>query len=149
MIRSKFDSREHGLYDTYGRESAKKIVERYGYTLEDNPDTYGIDFLLYKNGVHVGYADAEVRPNAWWDGDPIYPTIHAIKKKVETYSELDLPAWYFSISGCGKYMLMCKFKDMLSCPLIEVPNTREAYGESFYDVPVSMWKKLTIKENHE
>lgn len=146
MERSKFNQSEHYKFDKKGRDYARAIALKNGMFLANNPDQYGIDLLVYslKTGELVGYADVEVRPDLWRNGRPIYRTIHAIKKKVETYSKLDLPSWYFSLSGDGENMLSCKFSDILSEKLVEVSNKREATGESFYDVPVSKWKKLSL-----
>lgn len=148
MERAVFNKSEYNKYDKLGRDYAKAIALKYGFRLEDNPDQYGIDLLVYslKSNQLIGYADVEVRPDLW-DGDKTrFRTIHAIKKKVENYSKLPLPAWYFSISGDGRHLLSCKFEDMLKEKLVEVSNKRERVGESFYDVPVSKWKHLTLKD---
>lgn len=145
-MRSSFSQAEHDKYDSKGRDYARAIALKYGMFLANNPDKLGIDLLVYsiKTGDLIGYADAEVRPDLWENDRPKYNTVHAIQKKADNYSKLDLPAWYFSISGDGKYMLSCKFSEILKTNLIEVPNKREKSGESFYNVPVSMWKKLSL-----
>jgi hypothetical protein len=145
-MRSSFSQAEHDKYDLKGRNYARAIALKYGMSLEDNPDKLGIDLLVYriKTGELIGYADAEVRPELWEGDQPKYNTIHAIQKKADDYSKLDLPAWYFSISGDGKYMLSCQFSEILKTKLIEVSNKREKKGEFFYNVPVSMWRKLSL-----
>ena len=135
MVLKQFDQSLHDQYD----EPAKDFVKKYYHELDiqavDNPDRFGVDLILYKDTIKIGYAEVEVC--AGWTG-AIYPfkTYHVPIRKSRFFN-LDLPTYFFSISNTFLQALYINGDEILSSPIIEVANKYVPKLEQFFDIELS------------
>ena len=58
----KFDQVLHDMYDPPARAAVSAWLKmKWGFDTKDNPDIYGTDLILGRDGKRVGFAEVEVR----------------------------------------------------------------------------------------
>jgi len=136
----KFDQALHDKYDPPARKAVSDWIQmKWGLQAIDNPDIYGTDLIIYRNGNPVGSAEVEVRQ--WSPVCPFY-TIHVPVRKVEM---LEVPnTLFFALTQDMKNAYWIKGHEVLSYPQIEMrDNTKH---EFYYDVPKHLFKYIDLTQ---
>lgn len=133
----KFDQILHDKYDPPARKAVTDWVEKtWGLQCQDNPDKYGIDLIVYRNGEQVGFIEVEVRT---WNPCP-FPTIHVPKRKIEM---LELPnALFFALTEDLGHAYWIWGKNVFAYKTVEVK--KDNFHEAYYDVPKSLFKFVKL-----
>lgn len=128
-MRKPFEQELHDKYDAPAKEAvAAYVARRCGVTVESNPDQYGVDLLVTKNGKVIGTIEVEVRQ---WHPCP-YATIHIPERKRKFFSENSL---FFALTKPMTHAYWIQMKDIDQYPVREISNYKVARGELFFDVP--------------
>ena len=104
-----------------------------GYTAVDNPDKYGVDLLIYKNGEHIFNIEPEVKKV--WKAPEEFPWKDVqIPIRKSKMAHLDKPTLFFIFRNDGeKYF--CVWDRVMNCAEIKmVPNKYVRSGELFFCV---------------
>jgi len=135
----KFDQALHDKYDPPARAAVSAWLKmKWGYDTKDNPDIYGTDLIMGKNGKRVGFAEVEVRQ---WNPCP-YPTIHVPFRKKHM---LEVPnTLFFALTHDMKHAYWIKGDVALSFPTIEMRD--DTKHEAYYDVPKSLFEYVDLTE---
>lgn len=139
-VRKRFDKDLHAQYDKLGRDVVKGFVNKnWEMEAEDNPNPYGIDLLLYKDGVLCGLAEVEVRP-AWKTIEFPYEDLNVPQRKRKLLENTGQPTFFFSVNKDGTALFHCDAESVLQSELKESHNKYVRAGEYFFKVPLD---KLT------
>ena len=135
----KFDQALHDKYDPPARAAVAKWIDmKWGFQALDNPDIYGTDLIIYRNGKKIGYAEVEVRQ---WNPCP-YPTIHVPVRKKHM---LEVPkTLFFALTQDMKNAYWINGDKTLDFPTIEMRD--ETKHEAYYDVPKALFKYVDLTE---
>lgn len=133
----KFDQALHDKYDPPARKAVTDWVEKtWGLQCKDNPDRYGIDLIVYRNGVQVGYIEVEVRS---WNPCP-FKTIHVPMRKkamLETPKTL-----FFALTQDLSHAYWITGDKPLLYKLVEIKD--DTKHEAYYDVPKSLFNYVKL-----
>lgn len=110
-----------------------------GCQIVKNPDKFGIDLLIRKNGETVGGIEVEAykrwSTRKWYGG-----VVHFLGRK----AKYALPNCFYIIVG-HKGVLMCEFVNIVSCKTVRV-NTPVCDNEPMFAVPkvycIFGWKRI-------
>ena len=142
MRYKQFDPELHAQWDELGRNAVKKLFRGLGHDCRDNPDKYGVDLILYRDGKPIGYAEVEVKPN--WDNTKWpFKTVNVPSRKKKLLDN-ELPTWFFCVNNQGTYVMAVDSDTVLSSPLQENPNKYIKEGEYFYKVPVEKARGMRV-----
>lgn len=131
----KFDKNLYAQNDAIARKISKQFIEKkLNLTAMDNPDSFGVDLYLVRNGSVIAYAETEVK-NVWNSYDFPYGTVQFPERKGK-FVDLDKPTLFCMINNQKTRLLYVWSKDLKSSPLVHVPNKYTAEGELFYQVPI-------------
>ena len=135
----KFDQALHDKYDPPARAAVAKWIDmKWGFQALDNPDIYGTDLIIYRDGKKIGYAEVEVRQ---WNPCP-YPTIHVPVRKKHM---LEVPkTLFFALTQDMKNAYWINGDKTLDFPTIEMRD--EIKHEAYYDVPKALFKYVDLTE---
>jgi len=135
----KFDKALHDKYDPPARAAvAAWIKMKWGFDALDNPDIYGTDLIIYRDGKKIGYAEVEVRQ---WNPCP-YPTIHVPVRKKHM---LEVPkTLFFALTQDMTHAYWINGDKTLDFPTIEMRD--ETKHEAYYDVPKELFKYVDLTE---
>ena len=135
----KFDQALHDKYDPPARAAVAKWIDmKWGFQALDNPDIYGTDLIIYRDGKKIGYAEVEVRQ---WNPCP-YPTIHVPVRKKHM---LEVPkTLFFALTQDMKNAYWINGDKALDFPTIEMRD--ETKHEAYYDVPKALFKYVDLTE---
>ena len=141
-ITKKFNQQLHDKYDPPARKAVTDWVKmKWGLECRENPNVYGVDLIVLREGKRVGYIEVEVRNWAYCH----YPTIHVAHRKEKLFQQ-DLPTLFFALTQDLTHAYWCQAKVAKSYPLIEVKNFEVPNGELFFDIPVSQFKYVDLTE---
>ena len=134
-MRKKFDKDLHNKYDTLARDKAKKVFESLTpYSIVESEKKTAVDFMIYKDGVHIGYLEVEVKKT--WDGPQFkYADVQFPERKWK-YCKLDKPTIFMMFNSDLSNYLNVTGEDLLSSKLEMVRNKYIKFGEMFFKVPV-------------
>ena len=145
MVKSlvkKFDQRLHDKYDPPAREAVTKWIKmKWGLDCIPNPNVYGVDLIVLREGNPVGFVEVEVRGWTYCH----YSTIHLSKRKDKLFQQ-DLPVLFFALTHDLIHAYWCRSEIAKRYPLIEVKNFEVPNGEMFYDIPVTEFKYVDLTE---
>ena len=135
-IHSKFRQEVYDAVDQPSKDAVIAYLQRWGYETCDE-EQKGVDIIARKDGI-ISWHECENR-QIFEDHWP-FRTIHIPERK----GRYGNPEWSHLGSGyfwiINKYFTMAfviKYNVAVRFPKVEVPNTREAEGEFFYDVPLA------------
>lgn len=138
-----FDKALHDNYDEFGRSKVKTFFSnKYGITLKDNPDTYGVDLIAYKDDKKIGYVEVEVR--ASWNNDIFPYSSLNIPSRKEKLLKNDLKTYLVSVNKLGTYAFICSDSVILSANQEESKNKYVTSGEFFYKLNLSDIKLVKL-----
>ena len=136
----KFDQQLHDKYDPPARKAVADWIEmKWGLQALDNPDIYGTDLIVYRNGLPVGFAEVEVRQ---WNPYCPFETIHVPARKrkmLETPKTL-----FFALTQDMTHAYWIKGATALAFPYWELED--ETKHELYYDVPKNLFKFVDLTE---
>ena len=136
----KFDQALHDKYDPPARAAVAAWVKmKWGYDSKDNPDIYGTDLILGKNGIRVGFAEVEVRQ---WNPYCPFDTIHVPVRKKHM---LEVPkTLFFALTQDMIHAYWIDGKVALEFPFWEMKD--DTKHELYYDVPKNLFKYVDLTE---
>lgn len=141
-ITKKFNQQLHDKYDPPARKAVTDWVKmKWGLECRENPNVFGVDLIVLREGKRVGYIEVEVRNWAYCH----YPTIHVAHRKEKLFQQ-DLPTLFFALTQDLTHAYWCHAKVAKDYPLIEVKNFEVPNGEMFYDIPVERFKYVDLTE---
>jgi hypothetical protein len=135
----KFDQDLHDKYDPPARAAVTAWLKmKWNVDAVDNPDIYGTDLILYKNGKKVGYAEVEVRQ---WNPCP-YPTVHVPVRKKHM---LEVPkTLFFALTQDMVHAYWIMGDKTLSFDTVELQDNFK--HEAYYDVPKELFNYVDLTE---
>lgn len=141
-INKKFDNYLHSQYDDVGKNIVISYFQNLGFDARENTDRYGVDVVLYRNNIPIGYAEVEIRNN--WNTD-VFPfdTLNVPLRKKKLLDQ-DLPTYFFSINKTNTRMYCCPAEIVLESPVKENPNKYVKEKEYFYKVPLEKLKLIVL-----
>jgi hypothetical protein len=148
-----YSEERKNAHDPLSREAAKKLMKQLGLgEFRDNPNKFGIDGTVYKDGAAQFYLELEHRRHPHfpaWDQFP-YGTVSVPYRKLKFKQEIQkdsLPCNYMVISADFDGAALCDFNIILESPAIEKYNTESRRVEPFFNVSVEHFKFYKINEN--
>jgi len=135
----KFDQELHDKYDPPARAAVAAWMNmKWGVEAKDNPDKYGIDLIVYKNGKQVGFAEVEVRQ---WNPCP-FPTIHVPVRKKHM---IEVPkTLFFALTQDMRHAYWIMGHKALAFDTIELRDATK--HEAYYDVPKELFNYVDLTE---
>ena len=141
-LRKKFSKTLHDKYDPPARKAVTDWVKmKWGLECKPNPNEFGVDLIVFREGSPTGYIEVEVRG---WNYCH-HPTIHIAHRKEKLFQQ-DLPVLFFALTHDLTHAYWMKAALAEKCPLIEVKNFEVASGELFFDVPIEHFKYVDLTE---
>jgi len=136
----KFDQILHDQYDPPARKAVSAWVKmKWGMDSKDNPDIYGTDLILGRNGKRIGFAEVEVR--SWYPTCP-FPTIHVPVRKKHM---LEAPkTLFFALTQNMTHAYWIKGNAVLAFPFWEMKD--DTKHELYYDVPKHLFEYVDLTE---
>jgi len=133
----KFDQALHDKYDPPARKAVIDWVEKtWGLQAKDNPDKYGIDLIVYRDGKQVGYIEVEVRS---WNPCP-FNTIHVPVRKKEM---LEQPkSLFFALTQDLSHAYWVTGDKVFKYKTVEMKD--DTKHEAYYDVPKSLFNYVKL-----
>lgn len=126
-----FSKQDHAKYDEIARNTAKAFWSKLGWSIDDNPDEYGVDLIAEKDHKRV-YVEVEVKRG--WHGPTFqYDTMHLPLRKSKF---LDKPTQFMVFNNSLTHAAIISRKAIKNSPTSVVPNRKIPVGEKFFDVPV-------------
>jgi hypothetical protein len=136
----KFDQALHDKYDPPARAAVAKWIEmKWGLQALGNPDKYGTDLIVHRNGKPVGFAEVEVRQ---WNPHCPFDTIHVPMRKKHM---LEAPkTLFFALNQDMTHAYWIKGEVALNHPFWEMKD--DTKHELYYDVPKKLFKYVDLTE---
>jgi hypothetical protein len=136
----KFDQNLHDKYDPPARAAVAAWIEmKWGLQALGNPDIYGTDLIVYRNGSPVGFAEVEVRQ---WNPHCPFDTIHVpVRKKAMLEAPKTL---FFALTQDMTHAYWIKGNAALAFPFWEMKD--DTKHELYYDVPKHLFKYVDLTE---
>ena len=139
----KFDQDLHDKYDPPARAAVSAWLKmKWGYDTKDNPDKYGTDLIMGKNGIRVGFAEVEVRQ---WSPTCPFDTIHVPMRKKHM---LEVPkTLFFALTQDMTHAYWIQMKDIEQYPVKEISNYKIPRGEMFFDIPIDKFIYVDLQHD--
>jgi len=136
----KFDQALHDRYDPLARAAVSAWIKmKWGLDALDNPDIYGTDLIVHRDGKPVGFAEVEVRQ---WNLACPFDTIHVPMRKKHM---LEAPkTLFFALTQDMSHAYWIKGELALNHPFWEMKD--ETKHELYYDVPKKLFKFVDLTE---
>ena len=110
-MKVKFSPEDHAKSDQFAKNIGIKVLSQLNKyegiqwdQVEENSNRYGVDLLLKKNGVIVGYAECEQSYN-WKSGKFPFSDTRIVKRK-NKYLRFPLPVFFIRVSESGDGLLI-------------------------------------------
>ena len=134
-----FEQDLHDKYDAPAKEAVLNYLRSLGAEAMPNPDRYGVDLLITRNGIGIGVVEVEVRQ---WSPRCPFSTIHVPERKTKFFNGNSL---FFALTHDMKHAYWIEAKDIIKHPLKEVRNVKVTSGELFFDVPTSAFNFVGLE----
>jgi len=136
-----FEQDLHDKFDPSGKTAVINFLVNKGIEAVENPDKYGIDILVLRDGEIIGSAEVEVRNYNHQDKSICpYNTIHVPVRKEKFRSSSSL---FFSVTPDLEHAYVIVSSE-IDGDKKEVPNCKVANGEYFYDIPKDKFKYIRL-----
>ena len=133
-----FEQDLHDKYDAPAKEAVARYLTSLGAEVMPNPDKYGVDLLITRNGIGIGVVEVEVRQ---WAFRCPFPTIHVPNRKTKFFNGNSL---FFALTHDMEHAYWIESKDILRHPVKEVRNVKVTSGELFFDVPTDAFNFVEL-----
>lgn len=141
-----FSQKLHDACDPIARRKVMQWLKQVHHLDSiPNPNKYKVDLVAFKDLIPHSYVEVEMR--LWrehWHYCP-YPTIHVPLRKEKLFNN-DLPTFMCVVNQYLKWAYWINVMDIMTSPIIEVPNRAVDRDEYFYDVPTSKWRLFELGE---
>jgi len=136
----KFDQDLYDKYDPPARAAVSAWLKmKWGFDSKDNPDKYGTDLIMGKNGFRVGFAEVEVRQ---WNPTCPFDTIHVPMRKKHM---LEVPkTLFFALTQDMTHAYWIAGDEVFKHPLWEMKD--DTKHEAYYDVPKHLFNFVDLTE---
>ena len=134
-----FDRDQFARHDAHAKEVARQFWINLGYDCIENPDEYGVDLLVEGKGRKFG---CEVEVKTGWHGPEFnYPTLQIpFRKKKFTKEKVT----FFVLNNARSHAAVVSRNDVVTSPVVTVPNKFVPAGDLFYDVNVQDAKIINL-----
>jgi hypothetical protein len=110
----------------------KKNLLFHGYYLEENPDKFGVDFLLLNTYCQVrGFVEIESHAKHWFEHFP-FETVHFLGRKLKYVKP---NSYYIMINYNGVSSVMLPFEELKKYDVIRM-DTAVFKEDAIIDVPI-------------
>jgi len=141
MEYKKFNQELHDRCDPPARQAVTDwVAMKWGLICKENPDKYAVDLIVYRKDQICGYIEVETRD--WGVRHCPYDTIHIAQRKEKLFTNPGTLIFVTTRDFENAYW--CTAEDVKGSPLIEVPNRAVKRHEYFYDVPIELFKYVTL-----
>lgn len=134
-----FDQKLFNKFDRPAKEQAIEFLAYYEYEAIENPDCYGPDLIVFKNGDLIGYAECEVR-TVWKNKEFPFESLSLPfrKKKFLTQASAEEIKIIFLVFN-SDFSAIAKVKGQAvsDSPVVERSNRLGPENEKFFDIPLS------------
>jgi len=135
-----FDKSLYAENDKCAKEAAISLWSKHGYKMYENPDQYGPDLIVEKNGEKV-FIEVEVK-YAWTEDEFYYPDLQIAERK-KKFAELSEKLYFLVFSSDLTNAFLCPKEAVLESPLEQV-RTKFSNNERFFKIPVSKLTQIRI-----
>ncbi len=118
--------------DKKARDWVKKLMPK-GYSAVDNPDKYGVDLFVYKDGKHVFNVEPEIK-KVWKAPDPFPWTTTQLPIRKSKFCYLEQPTLFIVFRDDGKQYHCVWGRLLVAAEIKMVPNKYVKTGELFFCV---------------
>ena len=134
-----FDRDQFARHDAHAKEVARQVWINLGYDCIENRDEYGVD-LLVEDKVRKFGSEVEVKTR--WHGPEFnFPTLHIpFRKKKFTKEKVT----FFVLNNARSHAAVVGRNDVVTSPVVTVPNKFVPAGDLFYDVNVQDAKIINL-----
>ena len=134
-----FDRDQFARHDGHAKEVARQFWINLGYDCIENRDEYGVD-LLVEDKVRKFGSEVEVKTR--WHGPEFnFPTLHIpFRKKKFTEEKVT----FFVLNNARSHAAVVGRNDVVTSPVVTVPNKFVPAGDLFYDVNVQDAKIINL-----
>ncbi len=129
-VRKPFSERLFKDNDEQARDKAKQLWGKMGYDCQDNPDIYGHDLIVSKNGKTF-YSEVEVK--RCWMGTFPYDSLQIPSRKKKFTKDNCV---FCVFDGSLSQAALVTSKVVGKSPLSTISNKFVGSGERFFQVPV-------------
>lgn len=133
-MKKRFDPELYRINDKLAKENTIKIVDKRKFKVVENPNTRGVDLLVYKRGIYLLNIECEIK-KIWVGKKFPYDNVQFPERK-EKFALLDKPTIFVMFNADQSAYLVVRDKDLLSSPKKEIPNKYVYSGEMFFQVPL-------------
>ena len=134
-----FDRDQFARHDAYAKEVARQFWINLGYDYIENRDEYGVDLLVEDKGRKFG---SEVEVKTRWHGPEFdFPNLHIpFRKKKFTKEKVIVSV----LNNARSHAAVVGRNDVVTSPVVTVPNKFVPAGDLFYDVNVQDAKIINL-----
>ena len=123
--------------DKLAKDSVRNLFKDSRYIIKDNPKKLQVDLLIYNSGdLHLFNIETEIKKYDWTTNNFKWESIQLPQRK-KKYCELSTRTLFIIWNKDQTAYVAFWDKDVLSSPLVEVPNKYNWKGEHFYQIPIS------------
>jgi len=132
-----FDPALFAETDRSARNAVMEYIGASGIFVQDNPDIYGPDLIVYKGFKPDFYAEVEIK-KVWKKDQDEFPwtTVQLPKRKLK-FMDLGAPCEFFILREDRKMAIIIPDFVVAKSPVSVVPNKYVAEGELFVTIDVS------------
>jgi hypothetical protein len=143
MFIKPFNSTLHSKYDEPTKYFVKKYYHEQDIQAVDNPDIFGVDLILYKDGIKIGYAEVECCVG-WNENNYPFNTYHIPLRKTRFFN-LELPTEFWAVSNTFRQAFHINGDDIIYNTQIKiVQNKYNNKNEEFYDIDLRKLKHYKL-----
>ena len=138
--KKRFDRDLYEKYDQLARQATTTLLTDLGYIVEDHPNRYAQDLVVYINADEIAYL-AECEVKLVWQGDLFpYDTVQLPQRKSKFFNELTR----FFIWNKDLTQAMTFYSSTIAnLDPVEVPNKYVHSGEYFYQIPLELVEQVS------
>ena len=144
-VRKRFDRELYKSSDALARAAGKKYWSSLGYSVIDNPNTYGPDLIV--TSTMGFYSEVEIK-KVWSGKEFAYDTLQIPERK-KKFLGLDMPTVFIVFNNEQTHGFVCTDEQLANSPLVEVSNKYVRSGELFYQVPINLLELIEVPSVQE
>ena len=132
-----FDQELFDNNDVQARLAVQEYIGTAGLFVQDNPDKYGPDLIVYKGFKPAYYAEVEIK-RVWKSNQDVFPwaTVQLPSRKLK-FTQLGVPVEFFILREDLKMAIVIPDHIVENSPQEEVKNKYVPEGEMFIKIDVS------------
>lgn len=145
-VRKPFDPILFAETDRSARNAVMDYIGASGLFVQDNPDTYGPDLIVYKGFKPAYYVEVEIK-KVWKQDQDTFPwaTVQLPGRKVK-FTELGVMCEFFILREDMKMAIVIADHVVASSPQNVVKNKYVTEGEIFVTIDLSECDVVNLEE---